>query len=533
MTTSSGTQSGWAQTQLTDIAEVNPRLPNEPADSTPVSFVPMRAVSEITGEIDVTEERPYGEVKKGYTRFLEGDVLFAKITPCMENGKVAIARGLRNGVGAGSTEFHVVRPLLAEFSRGYLFHYFVQERFRHETQRYMTGTAGQLRVPKKYLEDVEIPVAPIPEQRQIVEKIEELFTQLDAGVAALEQAKAWLRRYRQAVLKAAVEGELTREWREAHQGELEPASVLLERILEERWVKWEAEQLEKMRARGKEPKSDRWKQKYREPWKPDTDGLPQLPIGWTWTSFEEVAEATPHALKAGPFGSSLKKEYYVPKGYKIYGQEQVIRGDPFYGDYYIDDERYRKLKACAVKPGDVLISLVGTIGRVLILPEGIEPGIINPRLVKLSLDKSLVKGKYVKTYLESSSVRHYFSLSSHGGTMDILNLTILKALPIALPPLREQQVIVDEVERCISIADELDRVVEHSLKRADRLRQSILKKAFEGKLVLQDPSDEPASMLLERIQAEKARREAERKTKKRSRKKKQPQQLELLKMGKA
>lgn len=378
-----------------------------------------------------------------------------------------------------------------------------------------TGTTFNA-ITGSLLRDFEIPLPPLPEQQRIVAKVEELFTQLDAGVAALEKAKAQLRRYRQAVLKAAVEGELTREWRKAHRGELEPVSVLLKHILEERRAKWEAEQLARMKARGKMPKDDKWKWKYKEPWKPDTDGLPQLPAGWAWTSFEELAEAARYALKAGPFGSSLKKEYYVPQGYKIYGQEQVIRGDPFYGDYYIDDERYGKLKSCTVKPGDILISLVGTIGRVLILPEGIEPGIINPRLVKLSLDKGLVNGKYIKTYLESSSVRHYFSLSSHGGTMDILNLTMLKALPVAIPPLREQQLIVDEVERCISIADELDRVADQSLKRAERLRQSILKRAFAGKLVPQDPSDEPASVLLERIKAEKARREGEGKGRKRS-----------------
>jgi type I restriction enzyme S subunit len=90
-------------------------------------------------------------------------------------------------------------------------------------------------------------------------------------------------------------------------------------------------------------------------------------------------------IKAGPFGSALKKEFYIAKGYKIYGQEQVISGDPFYGDYYIDQEKYKKLQSCSVERGDLLISLVGTIGKVLVIPEGAEPGIINPRLLRISL----------------------------------------------------------------------------------------------------------------------------------------------------
>jgi len=173
-----------------------------------------------------------------------------------------------------------------------------------------------------------------------------------------------------------------------------------------------------------------------------SDELMELPEGWEWTSFEELAERIPNALKAGPFGSALKKSFYMPSGYKIYGQEQVISEDPFFGDYYIDETRYEELKSCAVKPGDILISLVGTIGKVLILPKGIEPGIINPRLVKLSLDKILVNNEYVKKYLESPAVRDYLSKLSHDGTMDILNLSILKTLKIPLPPLNEQKRIV-------------------------------------------------------------------------------------------
>lgn len=331
--------------------------------------------------------------------------------------------------------------------------------------------------------NIQMPIPPLPEQHRIVAKLEEICTRLDAGIEGLKKIQLQLKRYRQSVLKSAFSGELTAEWRKAHKDELESASALLDKIKQER------------------KKSG----KYKELPPLDTTDLPELPEEWVWTTIQYLAENSKHAIKAGPFGSSLKKEFYKPSGYKIYGQEQVIRGDSSYGDYYIDKERFEKLKSCSVKPDDILISLVGTIGKVLVLPETIEPGIINPRLVKLSLENSQISNIYIKAYIESSTARQYFSLSSHGGTMDILNLSILKKLPIPLPPTNEQKIIQEEIDRCFSIADEIEKTIEQSLKQADRLRQSILKRAFEGKLVLQNPDDEPAEKLLERIKAERTR----------------------------
>jgi len=233
----------------------------------------------------------------------------------------------------------------------------------------------------------------------------------------------------------------------------------------------------------------------------------ELPEGWDWTSFEELAEMIPNALKAGPFGSALKKSFYVPNGYKIYGQEQVINEDPHFGNYYIDETRYEELKSCAVKPGDILISLVGTIGKVLILPEGIEPGIINPRLVKLSLDRILVNNEYVKKYLESPSVRDYLSKLSHGGTMDILNLSILKTLKISLPPLNEQKRIVAAIEALRERSQKARSALSAIPELCDKFRQSVLAAAFRGDLTAdwreQNPDVESASTLLERIRKEK------------------------------
>ena len=369
-------------------------------------------------------------------------------------------------------------------------------------------------VRKTDIEKISFYLPPLPEQRALVSKIEQLFSDLDNGIENFKKAQTQLKLYRQSVLKAACEGKLVpteAELAHAEGRDYETADVLLARILKERREKWESTQLVELIAKDKIPKNDSWKKKYREPSLLENDDLPSLPKGWIWTNFEQIADGTPNSLKAGPFGSALKKDFYAPNGYKIYGQEQVIRGDPFYGNYYIGENHYQKLRSCAVKPGDILISLVGTIGKVLILPFGIEPGIINPRLVKLSLDKRVVNYKYIKAYLESPNVRHYFSLVSHGGTMDILNLTVLKELPIPLPPFKEQNVIVSEVERRLSISDKMEETITESLQKAEALRQSILKKAFEGKLLNEReqeearnaPDWEPAEKLLDRIRREK------------------------------
>ncbi|MCJ7617875.1 MAG: restriction endonuclease subunit S, partial [Desulfobacterales bacterium] len=404
----------------------------------------------------------------------------------------------------------------------YVYYYFKSA--KQLAEKRASGTTFK-EISKKSFSLLPIPIAPYSEQRAIVSKIEQLFSDLDNGIDNFKKAQAQLKLYRQSVLKAACEGKLVpneAELAKAEGRDYEAADVLLARILEERREKWESKQLVELIVKDKNPKNDSWKMKYKEPSLLENDDLPSLPEGWIYTNFEQIADGTPNSLKAGPFGSALKKDFYVPNGYKIYGQEQVIRGDPFYGDYYIDEKHYEKLKSCAIKPGDILISLVGTVGKVLILPFGIEPGIINPRLVKLSLDRRVVNYTYIKAYLESPNVRHYFSLVSHGGTMDILNLTVLKELPIPLPPFKEQNVIVSEVERCLSISDKMEETITESLQKAEALRQSILKKAFEGKLLNEKeleearnaPDWEPAEKLLERIKAEKTNIKANNKDKK-------------------
>ncbi len=159
--------SAWPLRELGDVVEINPRQLKSVCASDKVSFVPMAAVDEIHGFIADRQVREFGAVSKGFPTFADGDVLFAKITPCMENGKAAMVTDLVNGIGAGSTEFFVLRPSQAVLAE-YIFHFVRRPSFRDACKANFTGSAGQQRVPRSYLERVVLPLPPLEEQRRVV-----------------------------------------------------------------------------------------------------------------------------------------------------------------------------------------------------------------------------------------------------------------------------------------------------------------------------------------------------------------------------
>jgi len=196
---------------LGDVCEINPSKKLALSNDTEISFIPMEAIS-IDGHIDVSRSIPVEKIKN-YTVFREGDILFAKITPCMENGKGAITVGLKNGWGAGSTEFIVLRPDTGIVLPQWVYLFLSQKSFRLNCQQNMTGSAGQKRVPAKYLAKCKIPVPSITEQEQIISRIEELFSQLDKGVETLQKTKQQLAVYRQAVISSAFPDIEAGEWK--------------------------------------------------------------------------------------------------------------------------------------------------------------------------------------------------------------------------------------------------------------------------------------------------------------------------------
>lgn len=177
-------------TKLIEIAQLSPKFDKSLSKSTSVvSFVPMASVSEVTGSIASEEERELKAVIKGYTYFQNDDILVAKITPCFENGKIALA-SIENDHAFGSTEFHVIRVDKNKADSRYLFHFLRQQKIRTEGEKRMTGSGGQRRVPKNYLEDLDIPLPPLPEQRRIaamLDKAETLRSKRHEAIAKLEQ----------------------------------------------------------------------------------------------------------------------------------------------------------------------------------------------------------------------------------------------------------------------------------------------------------------------------------------------------------
>lgn len=485
----------WRVIPLPIAASINPPKGKiEATESELAHFVPMACVQVEFSGIDVSTTRPLREVLKGYTSFQEGDVLFAKITPCMENGKLAVVPPLEHRWGFGSTEFHVLRASEIVLPK-WIGHFVSQASVRRDAQRSMTGSAGQLRVPALWLNEQDLPIPPLAEQARIVAKIEELFSDLDAGVAALKRAKANLKRYRASVLKAAVEGKLTEQWRAKHPAK-EPASALLARILKERRLKWEADQLAKFAAAKKEPPKN-WRDKYVEPTPPDTIDLPELPEGWCWASVEQTSEVQ---------GGIQKQPKRAPgaNSFPFLRVANVHRNRLELDEVHRIELFGNELERLRLQTGDLLVvegnGSKTEIGRSAIWTGEIEDCVHQNHIIRVRFLAG--SSRYLNSYWNSPSGNgRVMEQAASTSGLYTLSVTKVYSLPVPLAPIVEQEQIVAEVEERLSVISAAEIEISNSLLRAARLRQSILKRAFEGKLVPQDPKDEPASALLERLRA--------------------------------
>lgn len=413
----------------------------------------------------------------------------------------------------------------SELHADYVLHYLSKatQRFKQESRG--TTIAG---VTKRQLAELVLPLPPVAEQKRIVDEIETQFTRLDTAVADLRRLQHNLDRYRASVLKAAFEGRLVPQ-----DTADEPAEQLLQRILAERRRRWEEREWQKHVERAQKkvaqarrkaagrpsrlgdlspeewqavpeeeyraylPKGEKWNRNYPEPPSPDLTGLPKLPVNWTWARVDQLGDVQLGRQRSPQHHSGPNMRPYLRAANATWNgvdltdvKEMNFEPSVFEGFRLLD--------------GDILLAeasgSASEVGKPFIWREEIEGCAFQNTLIRVRLDS--LGPEYLKWHFYKDALTGRFGQIAKGVGIYHLGATRLAEMPIALPPIKEQQRIVDELDRRLSVIDELNREVERAQARANRLRQAILEKAFTGRLVPQEPDDEPAEKLLERIRKE-------------------------------
>jgi type I restriction enzyme S subunit len=363
----------------------------------------------------------------------------------------------------------------------------------------ITGTA-QPQITQENLKIVHVDLAPYNEQNRIVEKLEELLSDLDNGVAELKAAQTKLTQYRQSLLKSAVEGSLTAEWRQQNPV-TETGEQLLQRILTERRQRWEQQKLAEFKEKGKTPPKD-WQKKYPEPVQPDTSELQELPDGWVWASVDQCVLET-KGITDGPFGSNLKSSHYVGSGPRVIRLQNIGDGVFYDEKAHITDKHYETLIKHSIEADDVVVAMMGEVlPRSCIIPDGVAPGIVKADCARIRVNKELLSPYLLAGFLNSPSTRQRTKSLIKGIGRPRINLGHIRALAIPIAPQSEQKAMIDSLNAQFDETTNKALEIEISLKHIDAQRKNILKDAFSGKLVPQNPNDEPASVLLKKIETE-------------------------------
>ena len=467
---------GWATTTLASVT-VPRGVKVKPSNMGDAPFVGLEHVEAQTMRLLAVGRA--SDLRSAGSYFSRGDVLYGRLRPYLNKVYMPDFTGLASG------EF-IVFPSQSLLDNAYLKYFLNQLEFAAYATRLNTG--DRPRVDFDQFGEYPFPLPPLPEQHRIVAEIEKQFTRLDASVAALKRAQANLKRYRASVLKAACEGTLVpteAELARAEGRDYEPADRLLDRILAERRASWEFQ--------------DKRRGQYKEPAAPDTSDLPGLPEGWVWSRFDQTVcsleGGTAVAATSDPSGRPVLRSSAVRPGFVDFDGCRYLSDDAKQGvDPYIapGDMLFTRLSGTLEYVGNCAV--VGELhGRKLEFPDRIFRG----RCVS-SISAHFIQCAFAERTLRRSLEAKAKSTAGH----QRISLSDLREFCFPLPPLAEQHRIVAEVERRLSVIQQAEATMAASLKRAERLRQSILKQAFSGKLVPQDPNDEPAPALLERIRAE-------------------------------
>lgn len=391
----------------------------------------------------------------------------------------------------------------------YDFFYYIRPKIIDKHKQGVT----QVNLNLDIVRNIELLFPPLNEQKRIVAKIEALQTRSTAVKEELEAIKPLLNQFRQSVLAAAFRGDLTKDWREQNP-DVEPAEVLLERIRVERRRRWEEAELEKMKAKGKVPKDDKWRKKYKEPESINSDGLTQLPDSWFWVGFEMIA--------------TIESNLVSPESYLDYphiAPDNIEKGS----GRLLDFKTIQEDKVISPKhlfyPGQILYSKIRPYLSKCVLID--FQGLCSADMYPINSD---IYTAYLFRFILSNTFLKLIDKAS--GSRVVLpkaNQKQVYSIPVPTAPLEEQKEIVRRIESLFKLADNIEQQYQQAEIDLETLNQSILAKAFRGELVPQDPNDEPASVLLERIREERDRATAKKsKTKKKRGSNKQDKQLGIL-----
>ena len=489
--------SGWANAQITDFAIMSSGgTPSRKQPSYYDGNIPWAKIGDLDdGLVRETEETVSDEgLKKSSAKLMpENTLLLAMYGASI--GKLGITK-----IPLSTNQaIACIRPN-DEISVEYLFHFFKLS--RRDLIKLGQGGA-QPNISQTILKRVLIPIAPVAEQERIVDKIDELFSSIEAGERAIEQARAGVSRYRKAILKAAVTGELTADWRDENPTK-ESAKDLLARILTARYEAWEKSELAKLDAKGK-PRPDTEKQwekfraRYKPPVEPDLEKLPQLPDSWVWVLSDAVTQVT----KLAGF------EFTDFVNYVEDGDLPVVKaGNVAQNDYNssemakVKSDEVSHLKRSELFGGEILMAFVGAnLGKVSILPST-EKFFLGPNVAVIRPQAEFLSSQFGATFYQSDFGFTRLRNSSVGAAQGSISMGRIRNAAIPIMGQEEQAEIVDRVEQAFSKADAVEATLDAQSRAAKALKQAVLKTAFEGKLVPQNPKDEPASELLKRIKEE-------------------------------
>jgi len=360
--------------------------------------------------------------------------------------------------------------------------YYALVNLKPSLSKYHRGTT-QLNLNAHIVQNLYIPVPPLQIQTIIVKKIEELETRLDKGVENLSSSLILLNHYRNALLKHAIKGRLTEAWRKQHGHELEPGSVLLKRILDERRTRWDEQKSTELKQKGKNPKNDDWKNKFKAPNIPNLEKSFPIPDLWTWGTIDQISAPVNHSLTDGPFGSDLKTSHYTDNGPRVIRLQNI--GDGVFNDEiaHISEEHYNELINHRIFAGDIVLASLGEkLPKCCIVPDYVGPAIVKADCIRFKVNDK-ISTKYVNYILNSLPIQKLTESLIHGVGRPRLGLTLIRSISIPIPPYFEQLEIVQELEKKMAFIPSIEADLILILKKSKILYQSILKKAFEGRLI--------------------------------------------------